>query len=467
MIKTDTFVKTLNGRPIAVFGLGLSGLSCASALIRGGADVRAWDDSEERRADAAAKNIPLKNFIEDGLAGYAALVLSPGVPLHFPEPHPAALAARAAGVEIIGDLEILHRLNHDIETIGITGTNGKSTTAALVAHILKSARIDSMLGGNIGLPVLDQTLPKKGGAIVLEISSYQMDLCPSFHPNIAVLLNITPDHIDRHGTLENYAAAKERIFEGAGIGICGVDDTLSEDIYARAVKTGTRTMVAVSVTREIPGGIYIKNGMLIDHRGENPIEIGSIADFPTLAGLHNHQNMAAAYAACRVLGASADEIMTHAKTYPGLPHRQERVRVINGVAYINDSKATNGEAAAKAVACYHHVYLIAGGQAKEDGLAALEPLLDRIHHVYLIGQAMEEFSAWLKHVGKTHTLSHTLDVAVLEAHLAAQSHRGEPGGAGTVLLSPACASWDQFRNFEHRGEVFTNLVNALSEEVAV
>lgn len=466
MIDTSAFVKTLEGKPIAVFGLGLSGLSTAKALVAGGAKVSAWDDSEEKRMAAEREGVPLLNFMTTGLAGYSALVLAPGIPLHYPEPHPAALRAREAGIEIIGDLEILHRSLHGAHTIGITGTNGKSTTTALIAHILYQAGINAMAGGNIGWPVLDLPPPQKNSVIVLEISSYQMDLCSTYRPHISVLLNITPDHLDRHGGLEQYAAAKERIFEGEGIGVGGIDTPLSAAAYDRAVKTGIRRMIPISLAKEIPGGVYVKNNILFDHTDESPVEIGSVADLSSLPGAHNHENLCAAYAVCRQFGLIPADILAHAKTYPGLPHRQNIVRVINGVAYINDSKATNAEAASKAIACYRNIYLIAGGRQKEGGLNGLEPLLDRINHVFLIGESVDDFAGWLKHNGVEHTKSYSLDVAVLEAHNKAQADRGQPGGAGTVLLSPACASWDQFNNFEHRGEVFATLVNSLSEDVS-
>ncbi len=466
MIKANEFVASLNGKPVAVFGLGVSGLSSAKALMAAGADVAVWDDSEEKRNEAAKAGARLVEFTVSGLAGFGALILSPGIPLHFPHPHVAAQRASEAGVEIIGDLEILHRLNHGVETIGITGTNGKSTTTALISHIMKSAGIDVMTGGNIGKPVLDLAVPKTNGAIVLEISSYQMDLCPTFRPKISVLLNISPDHLDRHGGLDGYVAAKEKIFEGEGVAVCGIDDAPSNAVYEKISKAGNRKVIPVSVKKDTVGGIYVKEGVLIDHRADEAQEVGKISDIASLPGLHNQQNICAAYAVCRVSGVSAQEILDYTKTYTGLPHRQQLVRVINGIAYVNDSKATNGESAARAVACYNNIYLIAGGKAKEGGLTALEPYIEKIRHVFVIGEAMEDFAKWLEKAGIHHTKSHSLDIAVLEAHTLAQNERGQPGGAGTVLLSPACASWDQFNNFEHRGDVFMTLVNAMSEEIS-
>ncbi len=465
MIKTDAFKQSLNGKPVAVFGLGLSGLSSAKALKASGADVIAWDENEEKRNAAEKEGIALLDFTVSGLTQYAALVLSPGIPLHFPQPHTAAQRASEAGIEIIGDLEILHRSAHGRQTVGVTGTNGKSTTTALISHILKEAGVDVMTGGNIGKPVLEQSLPIQDGVIALEISSYQMDLCPTFRPDISVLLNISPDHLDRHGGIDGYVAAKERIFEGSGVAVCGIDDSHSSSVFDKVQKAGVRKAIPVSVKKEVAGGVYAKDGTLFDAMGEQVLEIPGVSSIASLPGLHNQQNLCAAYAVCRQLGVAPQEIIDFAKTYPGLPHRQQMVRVINGVAYINDSKATNGDSAARAVSCYNNIYLIAGGQAKDGGLSALEPFHEKIRHVFLIGEAMEEFAKWCKNTAIEHTRSISLDVAVLEAHRTAQANRGQPGGAGTVLLSPACASWDQFKNFEHRGDVFTALVNSLSEEV--
>lgn len=467
MIKADAFVQSLNGKPVAVFGLGLSGLSTAKALKASGADVIAWDDSEEKRGDAEKAGIFLHDFTVSGLSQCAALILSPGVPLHFPHPHPAAQRASEAGIEIIGDLEILYRIGHGRETVGITGTNGKSTTTALISHILKEAGIDVMTGGNIGKPVLEQALPTKDGAIVLEMSSYQIDLCPTYRPQISVLMNISPDHLDRHGSLDGYVAAKERIFEGEGVAICGVDDAASAAVFEKVQKAGIRKAIPVSVKKEVPGGVYALGNVLYDATGEDKKEIAGIGDIASLPGTHNQQNLCAAYAVCRQFGIAPQEIIDHARTYIGLPHRQQMVRVINGIAYINDSKATNGESTERAVSCYGNIYLIAGGQAKAGGLSALEPHHEKIKHIFLIGEAMDDFAKWCEKTSIPYTKSISLDVAVLEAHRTAQANRGQPGGAGTVLLSPACASWDQFRNYEHRGEVFMKLVNSLDEDVAV
>lgn len=463
MIDTKPFVDTLDGKPVAVLGLGLSGTATAKALKSGGAQVVGWDDTEEGRAKA--EDITIFDFPFGGLDGYSALVMAPGIPLHFPEPHPAAVKAAESNVKIIGDIEILHRSNHGRKTIGITGTNGKSTTTALITHILNAQKKHAVIGGNIGRPVLSLDLRPADDTLVLELSSYQIDLCPTFRPDIAVLLNITPDHLDRHGGMDGYARAKERMMEGIGVAVIGVDDAPTQAIHDRLVSSAQRKVIAFSVTREIAGGIYIKDGHLIDATGDAAITVGLVSDIATLPGPHNLQNLCAAYAACRAAGMLGEDIILAARAYPGLPHRQQIVRVVNGAAYINDSKATNIEAALKAIACYNNIYLVAGGQPKSGGLEGIETMTDHIRHVFLIGEAADDFAKYLKKVGIAHTISQTLDIAVLEAHKRVQSHRGAPGGAGTLLLSPACASWDQFRSFEHRGDVFTALVNALSEEV--
>lgn len=467
MIDTKPFAASLNGKSAAVFGLGLSGLSSVQVLVKGGAHVLAWDDDQERCADAAKAGADIINLADADFTRIGVLILAPGIPLHFPEPHPIAQKARAAQVPIIGDLEILYLSRHGRETIGITGTNGKSTTTALIGHILEKAGISCVVGGNIGKPVLALNPPALGGAYVLEISSYQLDLCPTYRPDISIMLNLTPDHIDRHGDMAGYAAAKERIFDGEGIAICGIDDSYSLEMHDRTVKAGQRKVIPISVKKEIACGVFVKDGILFDAREDGKIEIGDVSSLPTLPGAHNHQNICAAYAACRAMNVPAAEILEHLKTYPGLAHRQFPVRVINGIPYINDSKATNADASSKAIACYNNIYLIAGGRPKDGGLNGLEPFIDRLRHVYLIGEAMDDFAKWLDHLKVPYTKSFTLDVAVLEAHNAAQAARGEPGGAGTVLLSPACASWDQFNNFEHRGNTFAALVESLDDQVPV
>jgi UDP-N-acetylmuramoylalanine--D-glutamate ligase len=439
MIDVTSFVKSLNKKPVAVYGLGLSGLATVRALVVVGAFVIAWDEKEERRTAAVDMGAALQNFTVDGFDGADILVLSPGVPLTH-NPHPVVQRAQREGLEIIGDIEILHRASHGRETIGITGTNGKSTTTALIAHVLKACGKDIMVGGNIGAPVLEQTLPSTGGIIVMELSSYQIDLCPTFRPDIGVLLNIASDHLDRHGTMDEYAAAKAKMLDGANTVICSIDDKYCKDIFKER------------------GGIElsVKNEELA----------ARLPNVQTLKGMHNRQNMMAAFYACRACSCDEEDILKAMATYPGLPHRQFPVRSINGVLYINDSKATNVQSTATALGTYQHIYWIVGGRQKEGGLNGLEEYIGRIHKAFIIGEAEKDFSEWMEINKVPYSVCGTLDVAVLEAHAAVQANRGAPGGAGVVLLSPACASWDQYRSFEHRGETFEQLVHALPEEDA-
>ena len=468
MIDCTKFVETLSGKPVAVFGLGLSGLATVRALTKAGAKVKAWDDLAETHAQAQDAGAELCALDEEQLQDCALLVLAPGVPLFFPKPHRVVQTARKLGLEIICDLEILHRCGHGRKTIGITGTNGKSTTTALVAHILKSEGRSISTGGNIGYAALDLDLPEEGGFFVLELSSFQMDLCPTFTPDVSVLLNITPDHLDRHGNFKNYCAAKERIFGGEGVAIISLDDEPCRRIYERmlAYETGKRRVRPFSFEGEVENGVYVKNGTVFDARKGEAQEIGSIEGLSALRGEHNHQNAAAAYAVCASQDVALDpqKILTAMKTFTGLPHRQYQVGVINGIPYINDSKATNVEAASKALSAYRNIYWIAGGRPKGEGLEDLYPLMSNVRHVFLIGEAMVAYAGWLDQYSVPYTMCGDLENAIYEAHNAAQSERGRPGGAGVVMLSPACASYDQFGSYRERGDFFTKTVETLSEE---
>lgn len=464
MIDVSAFVQTLGGKAVAVYGLGLSNMSAIRALRAVGATVVAGDDKGDKLQ--AARDLGAETpvqFLNEDFSRYACLVLAPGIPLDFPVPHPVVTKAREAGIEILCDIEILHRCHHNRTTIGITGTNGKSTTTVLTGHILNNSGIPAVVGGNIGIPALDLDLPPEGGTIVLEMSSFQLDLCPTFAPHIAVHLNLSPDHMDRHGTMENYAASKLRLFRGRGEAVIGIDDEPSRKMFETVKAAGERALYSVSVKGPVTDGVYIQDGGVFDAMAGIATEAFRL-NTSTLPGVHNHQNAAAAYCIARLLERPADAIYEAMKTFPGLRHRQFPVRAINGVAYINDSKATNAAAAARALECYRRIYWIAGGRPKEGGLDGLDGYMDRVRHAFLIGEAAEEFSKWLDRRGVPYSVSQTLDRAVSEAHHRAQSERGEPGGMGTVLLSPACASFDQFSNFEERGNLFTQLVEALPED---
>ncbi len=467
MIDVKNFVETLQEKTVAVLGMGASGLSVTKALTKAGVKVYGWDDKEEGRANGRKAGAEMTELTGDVLHGCDCLVVAPGVPLNHPEPHPVVDKARELGVEIIGDVEIFYRCKPDRKIIALTGTNGKSTTTTLITHILKECGIKAALAGNIGLPVLDMKLPAKDGVVVLELSSFQLDLCSQFSADIGVILNLTADHIDRHGTVDEYALIKESIFKGDGqAAIIGIDDEYCAAIYERLKEKSGRKVIPVSITEDAPQGVSAIGGKLIDATGGEAVEIGSLNNITKLHGTHNKQNAAAAYAAARMLGLEPACIMDAMKSYPGLAHRQFPVRVISGVAYINDSKATNAEAAGKALACNSNIYWIVGGKAKDGGLSGLEIYKERIKHAFLIGQSSDDFAAWLDKYGVDYTRSGTLDIAVRQAHEKAQGNRGQPGGGGVVLLSPACASYDQFKSFEDRGDQYTAFVTALAEEGA-
>jgi len=456
------------GTPIAVLGLGKSGLSAARALSACGAEVRAWDDDPARRAAAADDGMPLVDLATADLQDVPTLLLSPGIPHTYPAPHPAVARARAAGCEIVCDIELLARSERDALYVGITGTNGKSTTTALIGHVLHRLGRKAAIGGNIGAPALSLAPMGDGGIYVLELSSYQLELLPSATFDVAVLLNISPDHLDRHGGMDGYIAAKRRIFAGQKadrVAIVGVDDAASQAIHDDLAAAG-QAVIAVSVERPVAGGVYVANGWLIDDRRGDARAIIDLNAVDTLPGSHNAQNAAVAYTAVAVItagDAAADDtaLATAIASFPGLAHRQELVADIDGIRFINDSKATNADAAARALACNDDIIWIAGGLAKEGGIAALSPFFPRIRHAFLIGDAAADFAKTLDgHV--PHTLSGDLAAAVADA---ADLARAGPRPA-VVLLSPACASFDQFADFEARGDAFRAAVMDLATEGA-
>ena len=451
---------SISRRPVAVLGLGRSGLTATRALIASGNPCWAWDDAPEARAAAQADGIALTDLTRREMSETDTLVLSPGIPHTYPAPHPVVERARAAGCEVIGDGELFARARLDAVTVGITGTNGKSTTTALVGHILKAAGLDCEVGGNLGVPVLELRPLGADGIYVLEMSSYQLELVRSLIFRVAVLLNISPDHLDRHGGIEGYVAAKKRIFRGQETGataVVGVDDKACREIFVALDARGGLKAIPVSGSRREPGGVFAIAGKLYDDTDGGGAEpVLDLAGARALPGEHNAQNAAAAYATARALGVDPATVCDAIRTFPGLAHRQEVVGVVNGVAYVNDSKATNPEAAARALACYETIYWIVGGRPKQGPLTALEPYLGRVRHAFLIGEAAEGFADALD--GRVDvTRAGTLGAAVAAARAAAK----RDGVAGAVvLLSPACASFDQFKNFEVRGDTFRGLVEA-------
>jgi UDP-N-acetylmuramoylalanine--D-glutamate ligase len=453
MIKVESF----EGETVAVMGLARSGLAAAESLIAGGATVLAWDDSPSRRDAAQTRGIPLTDLTARPFRGVKALVLSPGIPHTFPKPHPVAAAAKAAGTPIIGDIELLALAVPAARYVGVTGTNGKSTTTALIGHILASAGRKVAVGGNLGTAALTLARLDAEGTYVLELSSYQLELIDKAAFDVAVWLNLTPDHLDRHGGMPGYVAAKRRLFRtvhGDPAAIIGIDDEASRGVADAVSRENAWRVTRISVISQISGGVYVESGWLVDDRERSADKVMDLRDVPLLPGRHNWQNAAAAYAAARALGLARADIVEGIASFPGLAHRQEPIATVNGVRFVNDSKATNADATAKALACYDSVYWIAGGVPKTGGITELAPYFPRIRRAFLIGKAAKDFADTLGDK-VPHEIDGTLDRAVTAAFAAAKAD------SGTVLLSPACASFDQFTDFEARGEAFRALVKAL------
>lgn len=448
------------GQTMAIMGLGKSGLATARALRKGGATVIAWDDSAARRDAVAKEGIDVADLTKADWDKIDCLVLSPGIPHSYPKPHPVASLARTNDCPIIGDVELLARAAPEARYIGISGTNGKSTTTSLLGHLLTENGRRAAVGGNLGTPALDFDEMASDDFYVVEMSSYQLELTGPVPFEIAVLLNITPDHLDRHGGMPGYIAAKRRLFDGQETdhsAVIGVDDDICRSIFDELCTAKRQRVLPISGDRRVSGGVYSMDRFLYDDMDGKNAPIISLDEIPTLPGTHNAQNASAAYAAARMAGLQPAEICDAMRSFPGLAHRQELVADIDGVLYVNDSKATNSEAAAKALSSYENIYWIAGGQAKEDGLASALPFLNRVRHAFLIGEAAGVFAQSLDGVVDT-TVSGTLDVALSAAHEKAQRDK-RPGTV--VLLSPACASFDQFANFEERGRDFCRLVSTL------
>ncbi len=460
-------VTTFAGKKVAVFGLGGSGLASASALLAGGADVIACDDDAASAAKASAAGIPTADLRHADWSKIASLVLAPGVPLTHPAPHWVVALAQKASVGVIGDIELFcrERRRHapDAPFVAITGTNGKSTTTALIAHLAASAGMDAQLGGNIGTAILSLAPPRANiqpsRVHVIECSSYQIDLAPSLDPSIGILINLSEDHLDRHGTMANYAAVKERLVAGVpkvGTAVVGVDDDWCQKIAVRLAQSGQR-VVRISVRRKLTNGLFVEEGRIIRATGTGVSQIAELGGIGSLRGLHNAQNAACATAAALALGIAPAAIQAGLRSFPGLAHRMEQVGRRGAVLFVNDSKATNADSAAQALACFNDIFWIAGGKPKTGGIESLRTFFPRIRKAYLIGEAADEFAATLGSA-VPHEIDGTLDKA-----LSAAARDAEPSGAGepVVLLSPACASFDQYRNFEVRGDAFRDLVRAL------
>ena len=460
-------VTSFAGAEVAVFGLGASGRSTCRALLAGGARVAAWDDGETVRAAGAAEGITVVDLAGADWTRFSALILAPGVPLTHPAPHWTVQRARAAGVEIIGDIELFFRerarLSPASEVVCITGTNGKSTTTALIAHVLAAAGADVEMGGNIGVPVLDLAPPDGQRIHVLEMSTFQIDLTPSLAPTVGVMLNLSPDHLDRHGTMSRYVAIKESLVARAAAAVIGIDDRLSAAIADRVAEDGI-PVIAISSLGARPSDVPLFYGE-DDHLHFAAVDalemdVGSLAGIESLRGRHNMQNALAALAVASLVrpGVPLADHIAAFRTFPGLPHRMEGVGRLGPVLFINDSKATNADSTEKALTSWPgDIYWIAGGTPKEGGIAPLAPHFSRVAKAYLIGKAANDFARTLD--GQVpYELCGTLDKALAAAARdASESAAAEP----VVLLSPACASYDQFRSYGHRGDVFRELVARL------
>ncbi len=453
-------VSTYQGRRVGVFGLGRTGLAAAAALQAGGADVIVWDDGTAGQEAGRAAGLTVKPLDHECMATLAALVLSPGVPLTHPEPHPLVATARELGCPVIGDMELFAQaVGGKAKIVAITGTNGKSTTTALVGHILAQAGLRTAVGGNIGHAVLDLPEPDQTDVYVLELSSYQIDLCQGFAADIAVLLNLTPDHLDRHGDMAGYTLAKERLFDMApdgGLAVLGVDSDPVAPIAARLAQEGRLKIVPLSLRRQAGHGVSANSDALIDLDRDGHC-VMHFADAPRLPGDHNRQNIAAAYAVAKALNVSEATIISAIQSFPGLAHRLEFLCEIDGVRFVNDSKATNAEATRHALAAFKDIYWLAGGRAKTDGLGPLAGLMSDVRGAFLFGEDADRFR---DEIGAEAPVAMFDD---LETATQAAFHAARKGGAAApvVLLSPAAASFDQFKSFEARGDAFRAIVETI------
>jgi len=454
-------------RTVAVFGLARTGLGAVRSLVAGGTTVIAWDDSSTARDLGGQEGAQLMPWREWPWEKISALLLSPGVPLTHPQPHGVVEHANRAKVAVIGDVELFAR---EIRTqadqpgkapvIAITGTNGKSTTTALVGHILNQCGFNAQIGGNIGKSVLELAQPTAKTIYVLEMSSFQIDLSPGLKPDVGVLSNLSPDHIDRHGTMENYAAIKARLMKQTakdGQVVIGVDDSYASAIFTQLSASGGAQAQPVSVGKILGRGVFVVDGILYDAMGANAVRVMDMASATRLPGAHNWQNAALAYGAVRRFVSDTKAIAAAIASFPGLAHRMEDVGHIGKTAFINDSKATNADATARALAVYPDIFWIAGGKPKEGGIESLSGFFPRIRKAYLIGEAAPQFARSLD--GKApYEMSGVLESAVASA---ASDAAASAAVAPVVLLSPACASYDQFKDFEQRGDVFRSLVGKL------
>lgn len=442
------------GKTVGVFGLARTGIAAVQALEASGANVLAWDDTIERRGQVGSM---AKDLYRADFEKISALLLAPGVPLTHPKPHALVEKAVDAGVPLISDFDVFEAARADLpshKVVAITGTNGKSTTTALIGHMIEHCGMPVAIGGNIGKGVLSLEPLPEGGVYVFEMSSFQIELTRDFKADIAILLNLTPDHLDRHGDMAGYAAAKKRLFEMQAedtTAIIGMDDETSKGL-AQGLEAD---VTPISADKAIEGGVYAADGWLIDDLEGKQAQVGNLMELPTLRGVHNWQNVAAAYAAGRSLGLAAGDMFEAFKCFPGLAHRQELVAEIDGVRFVNDSKATNVDAASRALGSFRSILWIAGGRPKDKSFASLVPHMNAVKKMYLLGEAAD---AMVHDLGE---VAPYVDCRDMKEAITMAANDAKPGDV--VLLSPACTAFDQFTDFEARGEAFRTVVLELQE----
>ncbi len=453
-------VKGFSGQKVAVLGLGRSGLATARALRAGGAEAICWDDNPATRETAEGEGFQCLDLRRHGAFDeIATLIVSPGIPHLYPQPNPVVAAALEAGVPVDNDIGLFFRSfagpewnNYDTppRVIAVTGSNGKSTTAALIHHILSEAGREAQLAGNIGRGVLDIDPGGDGSVVVLELSSYQTELARALTPDVAVFTNLSPDHLDRHGGMGGYFAAKRRLFSEGGPDrvVIGIDEAEGAFLAGQLAEgPADDRVIRISVERKLTGPgwqVFARKGFLSEYRKGRQTGSIDLRGIKGLPGAHNHQNACAAYAACRSLGLAPRVIEDALHSYPGLPHRSQIIAEAGGVTFVNDSKATNVDSAVKALSAFKKIRWICGGLEKEGGIDALNGASDQVIKAYVIGREAAGFAMQLEVEAQVCT---TMAAAVEQA--IAESAAGE-----TVLLAPAAASFDQYDNFEQRGDDF-------------
>ncbi len=442
-----------------ILGLARSGLASIEALKN--AQYYAWDDNPKGQKAALQKGYRLTPIEEWPWQALDYMVISPGIPHTWPAPHKAAALAKQHNIPLISDVEILSYLYPQNPILAITGTNGKSTTTSLLYHIFEQCSSAALMGGNIGNAVLNLA-PKKNEAFILELSSYQLEITPSLKPKIAALINITPDHLERHGGMENYSKAKALIFKNQtenDFAFIGVDEQASAEIYENFLQQYAACPIPISVTKAVEGGIYVKEGWLIDNRNHDALAVFPLKEAHFLKGAHNHQNIAFAYGMATAFGLAPSQVIAAIINYKGLRHRQQFVEKWENITFINDSKATNGNAASKALSAYKNILWLAGGQAKEDGLGESLHFLDNIEKAFIYGQDRQKLFDELPQNVKAESFAQ-LDEAMAQAVAYALAHKNKQF---VLLLSPAAASFDAFNDFEERGDYFINLIAKMKE----